>query len=199
MKWWKWATSYLTAPEDGSSWWRKPSILHDSILGDYFGSPFTPGMHLFGTRGRIFILNYACGFAPLFYRNQTKCYSTTLHKVNDTMWLEPFPEIWHSPGTLRVLKGLYAKAKSYPWSHIEVLRVLLFEWHIYYQFSVNSIRRFICKAPEKSVVVWHRIWELPTSEQGSSNPHSSVGIYSLLKAERKSRDSKVKENQRKTY
>lgn len=88
------------------------------------------------------------------------------------MWLEPFPETWHSPGTLRALKGLYAKAKSYPWSHIEVLQVLLFQWHIYSQVSVNSIRWFICKAPEKAIVLWHRSWELPRSEQGSSNPHS---------------------------
>lgn len=33
----------------------------------------------------FFYLDDACGFAPLFYQNQAKCYSTTLRKVNDTM------------------------------------------------------------------------------------------------------------------
>lgn len=64
-------------------------------------------------KGFLF-LNYACGFAPLFSQNQAKCYATTLHKLNDTTWLELFPEIWHSSGTLKVLKGLDARAKSSP-------------------------------------------------------------------------------------
>ena len=71
-------------------------------------------------------LNYACGFAPLFHQSQTKCYSTTLHKVNDTTWLELFPEIGHSSGTLRVLKWLDARAKLYPWSHTEVPQALVY-------------------------------------------------------------------------
>lgn len=110
-----------------------------------------------GPEKGLLFLNYACGFAPLFYQNQAKCYSTTLHKVNDTTWPELFPEIWHSSGTLKALKGLDARTKSCPWSHIEVPQVLIYQWHIYSLLSVNSIRRFICKVPEKPGVPWHRI------------------------------------------
>lgn len=62
--------------------------------------------------------------------------------------------------------------------------------------SVNSISRFICKAPEKAVIQWHRLWELSRSEQGSSNQNSSVGNKNLLKAERKRRNGKLKRNQK---
>lgn len=131
--------SYVRAPLETSS------VLLSHLACIYMGPE----------KGLLF-LNYACGFAPLFYQNQAKCYSTTLHKVNDTTWPEFFPEIWHSSGTLKALKGLDARTKSCPWSHIEVPQVLIYQWHIYSLLSVNSIRRFICKVPEKPGVPWHR-------------------------------------------
>lgn len=52
---------------------------------------------------------------------------------------------------------------------------------------MNSIRWFICKAPEKAIVLWHRIWELPRSEQGSTNPHSCGQLRPSQNREKKQR------------
>lgn len=89
----------------------------------------------------------------------------TLHKVNDTMWQELFPEIWHPSGTQKVLRGRDARAKWYLWSHKEAQQMLIYQWHTYCLVSANSIRRFICKASEKPEAPWHGGWEPPRSGQ----------------------------------
>lgn len=52
---------------------RRPSLETISVLLSHLAC-----IYMVPEKGFL-LLNYACGFAPLFYQNQTKCYSTTLH------------------------------------------------------------------------------------------------------------------------
>lgn len=175
--WWKWAAAGMGAQglggadAESSASFRGTSLETTSLLLSHLAR-----IYMVPEKGFLF-WNYAYGFAPLFYQNQTKCYSTTLHKVNDRTWLVLFPETWHSSGTLTVLKELDASAKSHPWSHIEVPQILIYHWHIYSLVSVNSIRRFISKASAKPEVPWHRAWEPPRFGQSRPEPHLTAGNW----------------------
>lgn len=50
-------------------------------------------------------------------------------------------------------------------------------WCLYSWVSVNSIRRFICKASAKPEVPWHRVWEPPRSGQSGPEPHLTAGNW----------------------
>lgn len=172
----------------GSSWRRSLRLLPKSTLGYHFGSPFAPGLYLYGAGERIFYLDDACGFAPLFYQNQAKCYSTTLRKVNDTMWLERLPETWHSSGILKVLKGLDARARSCPWSRVDVPQVLTDQWHIFLGFCEFAQKVYMQSPWETRGTV---TWSFPQLGRAAQRRARLLGTADLVEAESKTKDSQL--------
>jgi hypothetical protein len=148
-------------------------------------------MHLYGTREKIFILNYARGFAPLSYQNQAKCYSTTLHKVNDTIWLELFPEIWHSSGTLQVLKGLGSSPNHTPGA-TRNFHEYLYTNDIYIPWFLWIQSEGLYEKPLKNQRS-HGIGSKSCPDLGRAvQIHTQLQVTNdLLKAERKSKDFKL--------